>query len=300
MRITEGMLSGRMLADLQRAKSAEANAAAQVSTGNRMQRPSDDPHGVMRAVRVRADLAAQSQYRKNVDDAVGWATATDSALSDINDVLQRVRELTVRGANDTTSQKDRADLATEIDQLIAQAKSSANASFNGQYIFAGEDNANPPYTPDGGDSFGGTAGSVVRTIGPGVSVALNPTGGAILGDGTDGKALQVLRDVAAHLRGGTAADSNALRTTDLKALDDTMAYINTARAESGALSNRLTAAANRLYDIEASTEKIRSDIEHVDLAEAISRLSNQSAVYQAALQATGSQLNQRSLMDFLG
>jgi flagellar hook-associated protein 3 FlgL len=254
----------------------------------------------MRAVRVRADLAAQSQYRKNVDDAVGWATATDSALSSINDVLQRVRELTVQGGNDTMSQKDRADLATEIDQLISQAKSAANTSFNGQYIFAGEDNADPPYTPDGGDSFGGSTGSVVRTIGPGVSVALNPSGGAILGDGTDGKALQVLRDVAAHLRGGTAADTNALRTTDLKALDDTMAYINTARAESGALTNRLTAAANRLLDLETSTEKIRSDIEHVDLAEAISQLSNQSAVYQAALQATGSQLNQRSLMDFLG
>src|SRR5918998_5971629 len=111
MRITEGMLSGRMLADLQRAKSAEANAAAQASTGNRMQRPSDDPHGVMRAVRVRSDLAAQAQYRKNVDDAVGWANATDSALSSINDVLQRVRELVVRGGNDAMSQADRADMA---------------------------------------------------------------------------------------------------------------------------------------------------------------------------------------------
>lgn len=300
MRITEGMMSGRMLADLQRAKFAESQAAAQVSSGNRIQRPSDDPHGVMRAVRVRSDLAAQSQYRKNVDDSVAWANATDSALSSINDVLQRVRELTVQGGNDAMSPKDRADMAAEIDQLISQAKSAANTNYNGQYIFAGEDNATPPYQPDGPDAFGGTTGAIVRTIGPGVSVQLNPSGGAILGDGTDGKALEVLRDVAAHLRGGTTADTNALRTTDLKALDDTMAYINTARAESGALTNRLTAASNRLLDLEASTEKVRSDIEHVDLAEAISNLSNQQAVYQAALQATGSQLNQRSLMDFLG
>ena len=53
-------------------------------------------------------------------------------------------------------------------------------------------------------------------------------------------------------------------------------------------------------DLETSTEKIRSDVEHVDLAEAISVLSNQQAVYQAALKATGMTLNQRTLMDFLG
>ena len=300
MRITEGLVSRRMLQDLQRAKLAESQAAAQVSTGNRMQRPSDDPHGAMRAVRIRADLAATSQYRRNVDDSLAWAQGTDGALASINDVLQRVRELVVQGGNDAMSQKDRADMAAEIDQLISQAKSAANTRYNGQYIFAGEDNATPPYQPDGPDAFGGTTGAVVRTIGPGVSVQLNPTGGAILGDGTDGKALEVLRDVAAHLRGGTAADANALRTTDLQALDATMAYINTARAESGALTNRLTAAANRLMDLESSTEKARADIEHVDLAAAISTLSNQQAVYQAALQATGSSLNQRSLMDFLG
>jgi flagellar hook-associated protein 3 FlgL len=300
MRITEGLISRRMLQDLQRAKLAESQAAAQVSTGNRMQRPSDDPHGAMRAVRIRADLAATTQYRRNVDDSMAWANATDSALSSINDVLQRVRELTVQGGNDAMSPQDRADMAAEIDQLISQAKSAANTTYNGQYIFAGEDNDTPPYQPDGPDGFGGTAGPIVRTIGPGVSVQLNPTGGAILGNGTDGKALDVLRDVAAHLRGGTPADTNALRTTDLEALDATMAYIGTARAESGALTNRLTSAANRLMDLEASTEKARSDIEYVDLAQAISTMSNQQAVYQAALQATGSSLNQRSLMDFLG
>jgi flagellar hook-associated protein 3 FlgL len=300
MRITEGIISGRNLADLQRANVAVAKASMQVSTGNRLQRPSDDPQAVQKALNLRGDLAATAQYMDTAGASQGWAQATDDALSDINDVLQRAREAVVQGGNGTMSQKDRNDIATQIDQLIGQAKASGNATFDGQYIFAGQKTDTAPYDPDGADTYNGDTGSIVRTIGPGVSVQLNGSMGSVLGNGSDGKALQVLRDIAAHLRGGTAADTNALRTSDLSAIDASMADVSTARAEAGALSNRLTTAANRLTDLQTSTEKVRSGVEYVDLAEAISQLSSQQAVYQAALQATGSSLSQRTLMDFLG
>jgi flagellar hook-associated protein 3 FlgL len=300
MRITEGIISGRNLADLQRANAAVAKASQQVSTGNRLSRPSDDPQAVQKALNLRGDLAATAQYMDTANASQGWAQATDDALSDINDVLQRAREAVVQGGNGTMSQKDRNDIATQIDQLIGQAKASGNATFDGQYIFAGQKTDTAPYDPDGADTFNGDTGSIIRTIGPGVSVQLNGSLGSVLGNGSDGKALQVLRDIAAHLRGGTAADTNALRTSDLSAIDASMADVSTARAEAGALSNRLTTAANRLTDLQTSTEKVRSGVEHVDLAEAISQLSSQQAVYQAALQATGSSLSQRTLMDFLG
>jgi flagellar hook-associated protein 3 FlgL len=300
MRITEGIISGRNLADLQRANAAVAKASQHVSTGNRLSRPSDDPQAVQKALNLRGDLAATAQYMDTASASQGWAQATDDALSDINDVLQRAREAVVQGGNGTMSQKDRNDIATQIDQLIGQAKASGNATFDGQYIFAGQKTDTAPYDADGGDAYAGDTGAIVRTVGPGVSVRLNGSTGSVLGDGTDGKALQVLRDIATHLRGGTAADANALRTTDLKAIDASMADVSTARAEAGALSNRLTTAANRLTDLQTSTEKVRSGVEYVDLAEAISQLSSQQAVYQAALQATGSSLSQRTLMDFLG
>ena len=300
MRITEGIISGRNLADLQRANAAVAKASQQVSTGNRLSRPSDDPQAVQKALNLRGDLAATAQYMDTANASQGWAQATDDALADINDVLQRAREAVVQGGNGTMSQKDRNDIATQIDQLIGQAKASGNATFDGQYIFAGQKTDTAPYDPDGADTYSGDTGSIIRTIGPGVSVQLNGSMGSVLGNGSDGKALQVLRDIATHLRGGTAADTNALRTTDLAAIDASMADVSTARAEAGALSNRLTTAANRLTDLQASTEKVRSGVEYVDLAEAISQLSSQQAVYQAALQATGSSLSQRTLMDFLG
>jgi flagellar hook-associated protein 3 FlgL len=300
MRITEGIISNRHLANLQNANARVADAEQQISTGHRILRPSDDPHGTERVLRLRSDLAATNRYLATAQASLGWAQATDDAFSSINDVLQTAREAVVQGGNDTMSQRDREDLATKIDQLIGQAKASGNATYDGEYIFAGQLTDTRPYDPDGGDAYAGDGGAIVRTIGPGVSVQLNSSAGSVLGNGSDGKALQVLRDIAAHLRGGTPADADALRTTDLSSIDQSMADLSTARAQAGALSNRLTSAMERLKDLQASTDGVRSDVEDVDMAEAITKLSHQQAVYQAALQVTGASLNQRTLMDFLG
>ena len=78
--------------------------------------------------------------------------------------------------------------------------------------------------------------NTIVTIGPGVSVQLNGSMSSVLGNGSDGKALQVLRDIATHLRGGTPADGAALRGTDLKALDASLEDVSTARAQASSCS----------------------------------------------------------------
>jgi flagellar hook-associated protein 3 FlgL len=301
MRISDGMIAHRALADIQRANSAMNDASQQVTTGKRILRPSDDPAGTQKALRLRADAAQITQHKKNVDDAQGWAQATDTALSGVGDVLARVRDLTVQAGNGTLSPQDRADTALEVDQLISQMKSSANGRYGDQYVLAGQKSDTPPYDPDGADAYQGDGGAVVRTIGPNVSVRLNTTGDTLLGsgDGTDGRLLSLLRGISAHLRGGSAADTDALRTSDLSALDVGITAVTTARADAGSLSNRLTAAGDRLDDLAFSTDNARSDVEDADIAEAYLNYSTQQAVYQSALRATSGMLQQKSLMDFL-
>jgi flagellar hook-associated protein 3 FlgL len=298
-RITSSMMSRGILADLNDVATRVSDTQRKMATGKELTRPSDDPFAVGRALGLRTELEGLGQYRRNVAEGQAWTDASDAALATITDIAQRARELLVRAANGTTAATEREAIAQEIDQLIDAAKQDANADNAGRAIFGGTITNVKPYDM-ATDTYHGDGADIVRTIGPGVSVRLNPTGGSVLGDGADGKALQTLRDIAAHLRGGTAADANALRTTDLAALDASMDAVSTARAEAGALTNRLTTASNRLHDLQASTEKVRADVETVDLAEAISNLSSQQAIYQAALQATGSSLNQRTLMDFLG
>jgi flagellar hook-associated protein 3 FlgL len=145
----------------------------------------------------------------------------------------------------------------------------------------------------------------VRTIGSGVSVAINTVGSSVLGAGNsggpgtgDGKLLATLRDIAAHLTGGTPADSNALQTTDLKALDANLDQLVNARATVGATMNRMEAAKSRLGDVEATTTRVMSDTQDADLAKSILDLTNQQNALSAALK-TGASLIQPSLLDFL-
>jgi len=298
VRITEGMVSRRVMADLGRTRTRIADGQEQVSTGKRLVRPSVDPLATERALRMKADLAETRQHQRNVGDAQDWLDVTDDALGTIGDVIHRTREIVVQGANATVNREDREGLAKEVEFLIDQAKSAGNARFGEQFVLAGQATDTQPYAPaSADDSFApGAPSPVVRTIGPGVSVQLGVIGREVVGDGSSGL-LRDLREIAAHLRGGTPADDQALRG-DLTDLDDRLSDVLVARATVGALGNRLEAATGRLDQLALTTETARSEIEDADLAKTLIGLTSQRNAYEAALRA-GAGVMQRSLMDFL-
>ena len=289
MRITEGIISGRNLADLQRANAAVAKAShAGLDRQPHARARPTTRRACRRALNLRGDLAATAQYMDTASASQGWAQATDDALSEINDVLQRAREAVVQGGNGTIEPEgpqrhrhaDRpADRAGE--GVAATRPSTAS------YIFAGhEDRHRPLRRPTAPTPTTATPARSSATIGPGVSVQLNGSIGSVLGNGSDGKALQVLRDIATHLRGGTAADTNALRTTDLSALDASIGRRRAPRAPRPARTpTASTTAANRLTDLQTSTEKLRSGVEDAIWRRRSRRCPASRPCYQAALQA---------------
>ena len=295
-RITEGMLGRRLLSDLRANTQRIAAAQRQIASGRRIDKPSDDPLATHNALRLRSELAGIAQDQRTIDDTMGWLDTTDTALGSITDVVHRARELTLQGANGTMSQTDRLKLADEIDQLIETAKSAANASYGGRYVFAGTDTDDPPYAPGAVDAYGGDADTVFRQIGPGVSVAINVRGSDVIGaGGADGKLLSTLRTIADDLRTGDLA---SLRGADLDALETNLEDVTSARGVVGALSTRLESAKARLAQVEESTTELLSANEDTDIAKALIELSTQQSVYQAALQS-GQSLIQPSLLDFL-
>lgn len=301
MRITHTMLTDRLLGDLRTSQDRIAEAQRQVSTGRRINRASDDPAGARAAVTQRADLAGLARHRDAVAEASDWTTATDTALGGIADVLHRVRELTVQGANGSYTTADREKIAAEIDQLAAAIKERANAKVGDRYVFSGTATTTAPYAPGGADTYAGDAGAVLREIGPGVTVQVNQLGSQILGSGQtpgDGLLLDTLRDVADHLRGGTTADLAALRGADLQALAAGLDTVSAARSANGATATRLEAAATSLADLELAGETRLDRIEGAEMTQAILALSSRQSAYEAALKS-GAAVIQPSLMDFL-
>jgi flagellar hook-associated protein 3 FlgL len=298
MRITTGMVQRNTLADLNRLSERVTDARIKASSNREIQRPSDDPYNAARALKLRGSLAGVQQYQRNILDAQGWQEAAELAMSNITDSVQRARDLLVQGASDTTDAVSRESIAKEIDELIAAVKQSANATYQGRYVFAGTRTDQPPYLDGAADGYQGAAAVVAREVGPGVSLEIGVTGESFLGSGRaagDGKLLDTLRTIAADLRAG---DTAAMQGRDLEQIDTNLDELLGVRALNGARQNRLDAALSRMAEVEEATIVQLSDTEDADIAKTLIELNSQQAAYQAALKA-GASIVQASLMDFL-
>ena len=293
-RITQGMMNQTLLYDLRNVTNQLSTSEQQLSSGYKLNQPSDDPYGASQALKLRADLAANKQYQSNVQDANSWQNVADTALGDIGDSIQRARDLVIQGANDTNDASDRQAIVTELNQLIDSIKTDGNTQYAGRYIFSGTATNTQPYQLGSNDAYSGNTAMITREIGVGVQVAINTPGSSVIGDGTGGL-LATLRGIVNDLQSG---NTNALSTTDLNALDTANDTLLNARAQVGALSNRLTTASNRLQSTEQSTTQLLSNVQDADMTQVMVNFSTQQAAYQAALRA-GAQIIQPSLMDFL-
>lgn len=298
MRITEGMSSARLLNDLRRSENGVNQSSAQISSGRRLLDASIDPLATHRALRLRQELTNSEGLQETVSQAKGWMETTEQSLATINDAVHRARELTIQGGGGALQQSDRNALAEEIENIIEGVKLAANARFNDSYVFGGQVTDSAPYDPSGPDAYTGDTGGIVRTIGPGVSMQINVTGDAILGDGTDGRLLNTLRDIHAQLTGGTPADIAALQSTSLQALESNLGDVLNARSLVGTGINRLEHAEGRLADQIVTATDYLNQAESTDMAETIIKLNSQQSIYQAAL-SSGANIIQPSLMDFL-
>lgn len=301
LRVTDGMTARTVLTDLNSARTKLSTTQREISSGKRITRPSDDPFGTGRTLQLGAGLEGLRQHKANVDDGTGWVTASEAALSRITQTVQRARELLVQGGNDSNGQVAREGIAAEIESLIEDVKQEANVTYGGRFIFAGTETDTRPYELGGADTYAGNEGTVARVIGTGVSLTVNVNIKELLGEGQaagDSKLLDVLRDVAENLRGGTAADAEALRGTDLARLDENLDEITRVRAVVGATTDRLQTAGTRIEELEESSLKQLSDVRDADVPEALVNYSTQQAAYETALKA-GARIVQPSLLDFL-
>jgi flagellar hook-associated protein 3 FlgL len=301
MRITDGMTLLTVLQDLGATKSRLNQMQREISSSHRITRPADDPFGAGRTLQLTGELESFRQYKSNADDGIGWVTATETALSRITDTVQRARELLVQGGNDSNGQVAREGIAAEIEALTEAVKQEANVTYDDRYIFSGTATETRPYELGASDEYAGDEGTIQRVLGKGVSIGVNVNIQTVLGNGAgaeDDKLLDVLRDIATDLRGGTAENAEALRGTDLERLSSNLDELTRVRAVVGATTSRLETAGTRLEQLQEASLNQLSQVYNVDMAEALVNFSSEQTAYETALRA-GAQLIQPSLMDFL-
>ncbi len=300
-RITSTMMAGTTLADINAALNGMQRSESELASGKSIQQPSDNPYGAARAIELQSSIDGMSSYASGAQDGISWTQTASSALNNINEVTQRVRELLVQASNGVNNATDRTAIAEEVDQLAATVKQDANTQYAGQYVFSGTLTSTPPYKAGAEDEYQGNAGQVTRTIGPNASLAINANLSTVLGNGQesgDGKLLDTLRTISQHLRSGAPAEVAALGSTDLKNLDSNLQALSTLQAGVGATTAQMRIAASRIEDLQVTAAKVLSNTQDADLAKVSVAYSSEQAAYNAALRA-GASIVQTSLLDFL-
>lgn len=289
-RVTESTQLASAYRNIQRANSELARLQEQGSSQQRFARPSEDPVAAGDSMRLRKEIAAQTQYGRNIDDGNAWLTSADSALTTALDLLHRVRDLAVQGSSGTNSSLSREALADEVEELRDELLTTANTQYLGRSVFAGTSDAGVAFTDD--LTFTGTPGATVeRRVGPDSTVQVDADGQAAFGSGAD-SVFAALDRLATDLRSGAEVGSH------INAISDHMSNVTGVLSAVGSRQARLDRQADaNLADL-TDLEGRRSEVEDVDLAKVLIQLQGQELAYQAALSVTSSSL-QTSLLDYL-
>jgi len=286
MRITPGMLKDNMLYNLNRTLADMEKSQQMLSNGKALTKPSDDPVKLLRAMKYRTDITQGEQYQRNLEDGLNWLNTTDAALNELTSLLQRVKELTVYGANSSLPQESLNSIAEEIKQIKEQVGVVANTQFAGKYIFGGTEVDKQPWD---GSTWQGNSNGIYFEIGSNIKVQVNTTGSPLFTD-----VINTLDQIVSHLNSG---DVKSL-SSDLGALDTNFNSILAVRADVGARTNRLELMQNRLLTQLETEKELLSKTEDADIPATIIDLKNQENVYRSAL-AVGARILPPTLVDFL-
>ena len=266
----------------------------QVSTGKKLQAPSDDAAGYRRLQTLAASSADNGTYAANTSLAQGIAAQADTALSSMTTILQQARELAVQAGSGTLSPEGKAAIAAQLRGALDGIVRLANATdARGQPLMGGSgEGPVVSLAADGTLAFAGGRPSAIP-VGDGQSI--DPTVSAEqflkLADGRD--LAQVLGQMADALDAGTSPDGSL--QDDLASI---AAQTTQAQASLGARAVRLDLQAGYLQQAATDNETARSAIEDTDVTQAITDLQKTMTILSAT-QASFSKLQGLSLFSYL-
>ncbi len=298
MRITFNSLFRDSMRNITEASQSLVDAQKQVSSGKRVDRPSDDPAAAANGLANRAELATVQRYEKAADSVYSRLTVIDTVLSDVVSKLTQAQSavMSAQGTSQTPAQREAA--AQNLEGVRMSLVDDFNASFNGAFLFGGAKSTTPPYSVAANGTVLPYAGSTTevevdinrRTA---VTVVLNAQ--AITQGSAAADVFSTLTDAIAAARAG---DSQALATA-MTGLKEAFERATTAQSRVGNDMLSIDGEKLRLEEMRIAAMSRVSKAEDANLAEAVSNMNRADTAYKAALGAV-SAANRVSLLDYLG
>lgn len=290
----------RSLMDLTALRKQAEETQAEMSTGERLQRSSDDPVAASRLRRLARAESFDLIDEAAANRATADLTLTDGALTQFANFVTRMQELATQAASSTLSDSQRAGIGQEVAQIRENLVALANTrDGSGRALFGGESSGDAYSLNAGVAQYDGTATAGLVALGDGQTVARGVTGPEFL-EFTSGGAsfdlLAVAKDLADALQSGTGGASAA--NAALSVLSDGLESITTAQTVIGSRLNWIDLNTERRTSLSELRTVEQTEIGGNDLTESIARLQNTMLVLEAS-QASFSKLANLSLFDVL-
>lgn len=253
-------------------QSAQSDALAKLSSGSRIQSAKDDASGLAIGATMSSDIAVLNQASINAQHGQSVLNTADGALSNISDILERMKSLTAQSQTGTVSDTERGYIDAEFQQLVAEIDDIANTTkFNGVALLDGASDYST-----GVDFMVGTTSTDV------ITVTL---------DGADATTLAI---------NTSTVDTAANAATAMTAIDTAIQTISEARANAGATLSRFSYRSDVIDTSLENLEAAKSTLMDADIAKEQTNFTNAQTLTSAAIAALG-QANQmtQSLLKLL-
>ena len=146
-RVTQGYMVNDFNSQLRQRQSELQKTQNQLSSGLRVNSPSEDPVAIMDFMDYESKLKEINTYKTVVDNTSSKLKTIDSTLDSSTSILQKLRELAVQGANGTLTKDEPGIMAVEVDQMLRELLSQANSQYKGDPVFGGTSMDKEPFKP---------------------------------------------------------------------------------------------------------------------------------------------------------
>ena len=250
-----------------------AKSMQRLSSGLRINSAKDDSAGLAISDRMTAQIRGLNQAARNANDGISLAQTAEGALQETTNILQRMRELAVQGANDTNSGSDRISIQAEMDAMVAEIDRIAGTTkFNGKAVING-DFASTKATfqvgaySDDSDPLTESTEVISFNIASAAAAELKTTGG-----GGSGVAVANVK-----------VTDNTTAQTAIKNIDDALAAVDAIRGGLGAVQNRFESTIANLNNSAENISAARSRILDADIAQETSAMTKSNILQQAGV-----------------
>ncbi len=264
MRINHNISSMIGQGSLATQQNSLSKSLEKLSTGLRINRASDDAAGLSVSESLRSKVRGMERAKSNAADGIALLNIAEGATGEINNILQRMRELSIQSATDTMTTTERSYTNKEFGQLMSEiTRISNSASYNGMTLL---DGASGSFGVSGGSASVLHIGSGASASTDRISITINSmTLGAIGLNATT-----------------TSVSTDTTALTALSLIDTAIKSVNTMRSDVGAYVNRLEFAMSNLSNQIYNTQDAESRIRDVDFAKETTEFTRSQILTQSA------------------